>query len=144
MVCLAISPSAASTHASAASAASIAAQEEADRMLVYELMQLEADAALNQARTGVLRAGRHDGMETSPSAGRPKLLALYGSGDRLLAHVSVNGQPMVYVRGRARPLGPVQQEPAYLLREMSASCVRLEGEQDSHTLCVYPDLQVRP
>src|SRR5690606_33351740 len=69
-----------------------------------------------------------------------KLVAIYGVGKKLLAEVMVGGQAHVYMRGQALAVGAKASPSAYLLRGISGSCVQLERQDTSHTLCLHPGL----
>ncbi|WP_170288462.1 hypothetical protein, partial [Castellaniella defragrans] len=96
-------------------------------------------------------AGRPDGgAGPDPGAGvrpvlEPRLVALYGVGQALMAEVQVGRRAYLYVRGQAWPAGHVGDRGVYQLRGMNGACVQLERGEDRHSLCLRMLLgEVRP
>lgn len=67
---------------------------------------------------------------------RPRLVAMYGVGQRLMAEVHVGGRAFLYVRGQALPVGHAGDPSVYRLRGMNGACVQLERGEDRHSLCL--------
>ncbi|MDS1141891.1 hypothetical protein RE432_15725 [Pusillimonas sp. SM2304] len=113
-------------------------------MSVRELMRLDTDLALAQARNRLRQQrGRPDQPEAGAMPARHgnlKLVALYGVGKKLLAEVAIGGQAHVYMRGQPLAVGAKAGPSTYLLRGMSGSCVHLERGGEAHTLCLNPVL----
>ena len=101
---------------------------------VRELMQQDLRAALQAAPEGAA-------SRSAPGAGvrpvlEPRLVALYGVGQALMAEVQVGRQAYLYVRGQAWPAGHVGDRGVYQLRGMNGACVQLERGEDRHSLCL--------
>lgn len=107
---------------------------------VRELMQQDLRDALRAASGAA--AGRPDGgAGPDPGAGvrpvlEPRLVALYGVGQALMAEVQVGRRAYLYVRGQAWPAGHVGDRGVYQLRGMNGACVQLERGEDRHSLCL--------
>lgn len=115
-----------------------------DQMSVRELMRLDTEQALGNARKNLRKADKEaagtEGGNRYAHSGVLKLVAIYGVGKKLLAEVMVGTQPYVYMRGQALPVGVKASASAYMLRSISDSCVQLERKDEAHTLCLYPSL----
>lgn len=118
----------------------------ADQMTVRELMRLDADQALAQTRAR-LAAQKNprspvQGIVSKAVHGSaaPRLVAIYGVGKKLLAEVLVGSQPYVYMRGQALPVGAKPGAALLMLRGITGSCVQLERQDETHTLCLHPSL----
>ncbi|SHG84075.1 hypothetical protein SAMN04488135_101398 [Pollutimonas bauzanensis] len=125
-------------------AAALADDPAAEQMAVRELMRLDTELALSQAKKalrseGLAGPGAADGSLHTHDGGL-KLVAIYGVGKKLLAEVLVGSQPRVYMRGQALPVGVKADPDAYRLRGISGSCVQLERKGEAHTLCLPPSL----
>lgn len=111
-----------------------------DQMSVRELMRLDTALALEQSRNKLRKAG------SSPQAGHRRggiahsgaleLVAIYGVGKKLLAEVNIGAQPHIYLRGQSLPVGAQAGAAVYLLKGISGSCVHLERQEETHTLCL--------
>lgn len=114
---------------------------------VHELMQRDSRQAL-QARPGhsVNGSGSAAGVVGgAPPLLAPRLVALYGVGQALMAEVQVGRQAYLYVRGQAYPAGHAGDRGVYQLRGMNGACVQLERGDDRHSLCLRMLLgEVRP
>lgn len=101
---------------------------------VRELMQLDMERALDQARRGA-----HSPAGVSEAGGRsvPRLVAMYGVGRSLMAEVLVGSQAYLYVRGQAFPVGYTNDPAVYQLRGMNGSCIQLHSAQSNHSLCLH-------
>lgn len=109
-------------------------------MSVRELMRLETQFALRQARQRMRATGRDAGAEVEAGALDTdlELLAIYGVGSRLLAQVRHGGLTLVYMRGTALPVGfkGTPEKPVFRLTGLSGTCVELARESVSRTLCL--------
>ena len=110
---------------------------------VRELMQQDLQAALQSAPERAA-AQAASGAGVRPVLA-PRLVALYGVGQALMAEVQVGHQAYLYVRGQAWPAGHVGDRGVYQLRGMNGACVQLERGEDRHSLCLRMLLgEVRP
>lgn len=116
----------------------------ADQMSVRELMRLDTDLALSDARNRLreLARGRQGAEQPGGMAqsGSLKLVSIYGVGKNLLAEVAAGSRNYVYMRGQPGPIGQPADASLYQLRGINGSCVQLERGQESHTLCLRPSL----
>ncbi|MHA3902961.1 hypothetical protein ACTPOE_05150 [Castellaniella sp. WN] len=103
---------------------------------VRELMQQDLRDALRSPS---------DGTVGHPAAGpvagvrpvlEPRLVALYGVGQVLMAEVQVGRRAYLYVRGQAWPAGHAGDPGVYQLRGMNGACVQIERGEDRHSLCL--------
>ncbi|GAB2910562.1 hypothetical protein LSG25_04280 [Paralcaligenes sp. KSB-10] len=115
-----------------------------EQMSVRELMRLDTELALSQAKGRLRGQGKPMSASESSAAlahgGGLKLVAIYGVGKKLLAEVLVGSQPHIYMRGQALPVGVKAGTAAFMLRGITGSCVQLERQEESHTLCLHPSL----
>ncbi len=115
-----------------------------EQMSVRELMRLDTALALSQSKSKLKERGKPAALQEShPLVTQDealKLIAIYGVGKKLLAEVSVGSHPYVYMHGRALPVGLKNSTAAYRLRAITGSCVQLERNDESHTLCLHPSL----
>lgn len=117
-----------------APAAPVTPSEESwETQSVRELMQQDLREALRAAPPAA--AGRVAEHQTRPLLA-PRLVALYGVGQALMAEVQVGQRAYLYVRGQAFPAGHVQDPGVYQLRGMNGACVQLERGEDRHSLCL--------
>ncbi len=105
---------------------------------VRELMQQDLRDAL---RTSAAGAGAETARRTDTGAGvqpvlAPRLVALYGVGQALMAEIQVGRRAYLYVRGQAWPAGHAGDQGVYQLRGMNGACVQLERGEDRHSLCL--------
>jgi hypothetical protein len=116
------------------------ATPEGDAMSVRELMRLETQLALRQARQRTRAAEGKGGRAVEAGVPGPdlELLAIYGVGSRLLAQVRHGGLTLVYMRGSALPVGfkGTPEQPVFRLTGLSGTCVELTRESVSRTLCL--------
>lgn len=104
----------------------------------YEWQDQSVQDVLEQDIRQALRNSR----ESQPSAQSvqsilaPKLVALYGVGNALMAEVQVGNQAYLYIRGQAYPAGHLGDKRVYQLKGMNGACVQLEKGQDKHSLCL--------
>ncbi len=114
----------------------------AEQMSVRELMRIETDLALSQARRTLRKEDKRtedkEGDSRISRSGPLKLVGIYGVGKKLLAEVEIGAQPHVYMRGHAFPVGMKASSSSYKLRGISGSCVQLERKDEAHTLCLSP------
>ena len=113
-----------------------------EQMSVRELMRIETDLALSQARRSLRKEDKKtedkQGDSRISRSGSLKLLGIYGVGKKLLAEVEIGAQAHVYMRGHAFPVGMKAGPSSYKLRGISGSCVQLERKDEAHTLCLSP------
>jgi hypothetical protein len=114
------------------------------QMSVRELMRLDADLALKHLRARMHKENP-DGEAVEAAAGQAgngalRLVAIYGVGRKLLAEVMIGVRPHVFLRGKALAVGAKAGPSEYMLRGISGTCVHLERQQESHTLCLQPGL----
>lgn len=103
---------------------------------VRELMQQDLREALRTApESAVSRSGMASEAGVRPVLA-PRLVALYGVGQALMAEVQVGRRAYLYVRGQAWPAGHVGDRGVYQLRGMNGACVQLERGEDRHSLCL--------
>lgn len=111
-----------------------------EQMSVRELMRLDAEQALRIARgrtAGASHPGRPERIVRSMKA-EPRLSAIYGVGQRLIAEVVVDDVTYLYRNGQALPVGVAPSEEVLLLQKISASCIDLKNAQSAHHLCLRP------
>ena len=112
-----------------------------DQISVRELMRLETAHALQRLRAAVRPAMGTTALSPAlPLAAQPspaRLVAIYGVGAKLMAEVRVDGQTLLFVRGRPEAVGPGRAHAMRLLG-ISGRCVEvsLQGRQES--LCADP------
>ena len=111
-----------------------------EQMSVRELMRIETDLALSQARKTLRKDDKKteamEGDSRISRSGPLKLIGIYGVGKKLLAEVEIGAQPHVYMRGHAFPVGMEASPSSYKLLGISGSCVQLERKDEAHTLCL--------
>ncbi|WP_323017055.1 hypothetical protein [Castellaniella sp.] len=100
---------------------------------VRELMQQDLREALRAGPSA--SSGRVADHQARPLLA-PRLVALYGVGQALMAEVQVGQRAYLYVRGQAFPAGYAQDPGVYQLRGMNGACVQLERGEDRHSLCL--------
>ncbi|MDR4124924.1 hypothetical protein [Yanghanlia caeni] len=115
------------------------------QVTVRELMRLDTELALEAARR---RLGRNERAASEPAARlphtladaheleAPRLVGIYGVGQRLFAEVHVGGQRLLYVKGHPLPIGYEAATDAYRLRSLAGHCVLLERGDDETRLCL--------
>lgn len=112
-----------------------------DQMLVRELMRLDAEMALSR-----LQKGFSNGSQETPQAvptdqiqGRsrsdPRLVAIYGVGQQLLAEVSWEGQSYVFLKGKAAPVGR-NAAVTLRLKSLNSRCATLQEKDQRFELCL--------
>lgn len=104
---------------------------------VRELMQQDLRDALASPAGGP--AGRAGPGSREPGVRpvlEPRLVALYGVGQALMAEIQVGRRAYLYVRGQAWPAGYAGDRGVYQLRGMNGACVQLERGEDRHSLCL--------
>lgn len=111
-----------------------------DQMSVRELMRLDTALAVEQSRSKLRKVSpspqvghRRGGIAQS---GALELVAIYGVGKKLLAEVNIGSQPHIYLRGQSLPVGAQAGAAVYVLKGISGSCVHLERQEETHTLCL--------
>lgn len=102
---------------------------------VYDLLHWDMEQAMRAAQAPVHGAGsaaltgQHD---------MPRLLAIYGRGQKLWAEVSLGSQRMVFQRGHEYPLGRERMKDGLRLGSLDSQCVVLLHEQHDIRLCMEP------
>lgn len=118
---------------------------------VRELLHIDAQAAraasglpprasdwLRQpdAPQAALRPAGHDAA-SHEGPDRIRVVAIYGVGKALRAHVSVNGTVLLYRAGRPAPMGGnAGDSNPYTLQAIDTPCVRLGRAGQSYTACL--------
>lgn len=112
----------------------------ADQVSVRELMRLETAQALQRARgsNGYGAATGSSAMAGLPvrkaGAGVMRLVAIYGVGRKLMAEVQVDGQTLLFMRGRLQAVGLGKAHEMRLLG-MNSRCVELALGERRESLC---------
>ena len=112
-----------------------------DQMSVRELMRLDTQHALQQARerrTGRERIGKAPASVNTARNDEPHLAAIYGVGKHLFAEVVVDNVTYRYRQGQPLPTGAEPGDDVPMLQKISVSCVDLKDAQRSHHLCIKP------
>lgn len=113
-----------------------------DQISVRELMRLETAQALQRMRaatagsasdTSPLRMSSSSGGQ-APAA---RLVAIYGVGRKLMAEVRVDGQTLLFMRGRPEAVGPGRAHAMRLLA-ISDRCVEVAMQGRRESLCAAP------
>lgn len=126
----------------ASQAASVQNELLGDQMLVRELMRLDAEQAALRLRKGTSSAAGGAVMTPMPQVRggsgqpRPKLQAIYGVGQRLLAEVSWQGQSYIYLKGQTLPAGRKADASTLRLKSISARCIALQGPDRLFESCL--------
>ncbi len=114
-----------------------------DQMSVRELMQLDTELALKLARdrsSGTNRsATERSSLTVRNMSGEPRLAAIYGVGQQLMAEVVLADVIYLYRRGQALPVGVAPGNEVYLLHKITASCIDIGNADASHHLCLRPE-----
>lgn len=111
---------------------------------IHELMQQDLHDARRRAAAPERASGPAAGLAAQGLLA-PRLVALYGVGQALMAEVQVGQRAYLYVRGQAYPAGHAGDRGVYQLRGMNGACVQLERGADRHSLCLRMLLgEVRP
>lgn len=113
-----------------------------DQISVRELMQLDTGHALQLARERSGGTGQsavvHHKRTVRKMSGEPRLKAIYGVGQQLMAEVAFDQVIYLYRHGQALPVGVAAGEDVYLLENITSSCVDLRTSETSHHLCLQP------
>ncbi|TEA77343.1 hypothetical protein [Allopusillimonas ginsengisoli] len=116
-----------------------------DQLSVRELMRREAIQAGAASTTGfaTIQGASHSEVArvVSTQTSGPRLVAIYGTGHRLVAQVDIDGNHYLYMQGQPQAMGRRNPEVAYVLEGISKSCVRLMNAETPHTLCLHPDFR---
>ena len=105
-------------------------------------MRLDAEQAALRLRKGTSSAAGDTVMTPTPQLRgdsgqlRPKLQAIYGVGQRLLAEVSWQGQSYIYLKGQALPAGRKADASTLRLKSISARCIALQGPDRLFESCL--------
>lgn len=112
---------------------------------VRDLMQQDLRDAQEAPSARPGRADRRPSDLPAKPVLAPRLVALYGVGQTLMAEVQVGSRAYLYVRGQAYPAGHTGDPGVYQLRGMNGACIQLERGEDRHSLCLRMLLgEVRP
>ena len=110
-----------------------------DQIAVRELMQLEIEQALQRQRKSAAGAGPAQsgaGARARQEPGAPRLQAIYGVGQRLLAEVLWKGSSYIYLNGQLQPAGRKSETDVPRLKSISERCVTLQGSGRVFELCL--------
>lgn len=110
-----------------------------DQISVRELMRLETAQALKRLRPeGASHAGtsriKHAGSSPDQGFSAARLVAIYGVGTRLMAELDVDGQILLFMRGRPEAVGPGRKH-AMRLVDMTSRCVEVSMGGQRESLC---------
>ncbi len=120
-------------------------QDQWEVQSVRDLMQQDLRDAQNAPSGSPGRSGSRLADVPVRPVLAPRLVALYGVGQTLMAEVQVGPRAYLYVRGQAYPAGHAGDAGVYQLRGMNGACVQLERGEDRHSLCLRLLLgEVRP
>lgn len=112
----------------------------ADQVSVRELMRLETAQVLHRVRN---MPGYGPNRDSRARAGHPaaqmgtgamRLVAIYGVGRKLMAEVQIDGQSLLFMRGRLQAIGPGKAHEMRLL-SMNSRCVELALGERRESLC---------
>jgi len=106
-----------------------------EQMSVRELMRLETDQALRRMRAAAGPAPGNAGQGGQTAGAR--LVAIYGVGRNLMAEVRVDGQTLLFMRGRPEAVGPGKAHAMRLL-DISGRCVEVSMQGRRESLCADP------
>lgn len=111
----------------------------ADQLSVRELMRLETEQALKRLRAQSSALGTRPGghgldptTRSGPSAA--SLVAIYGVGRKLMAQVLVDGQTLLFMRGRPQAIGPGKTHRMRLV-DITERCVEITLGEQRESLC---------
>jgi hypothetical protein len=112
-----------------------------EQLTVRELMHLDMDQALQQARNA--RRGKsystdlgNDPVRVSSPSGPPTLMALYGLGKTKFAQVQFGTASLLFMQGRSAPIGMKAALAPYRLKDIQGECITLENQAGESTLCL--------
>lgn len=112
---------------------------QSEQITVRELMRMEAERALQLARSRSAPGARADAPAPSVAATAVeplRLVGIYGVGKRLFAEVRGPGRAYMFLSGHHLPLGHSASNDVYRLKEVSGACVRLERDSREIVLCL--------
>ena len=107
-----------------------------------ELMRLENGLALEAARQRREAGGTAPASGASRRAAAPgsvetlRLVGIYGVGKRLFAEVRGGTQAFLFLRGQPLPVGQVDGDDVYRLKELAGACIRLVRREEETVLCL--------
>lgn len=116
----------------------------ADQLTVRDLMQLDAELALEAARRRRL-AGASDGAPGSTPrvdqtgaarAAALRLIGIYGVGKRLFAEVRAGENGLLFMKGQPNPIGYGNDPDGYRLRALEGRCIHLVRHAEETRLCL--------
>lgn len=111
-----------------------------DQLSVRELMRLDAEQALQRLRKGGASPSPVLSPSQLPDSQRhsrlpPRLVAIYGVGNRLLAEITWKGQSYVYLKGQPSPVGR-NSHASLRLQTLSSRCATLRDDEQRFELCL--------
>jgi len=114
---------------------------ESGQVTVRELMRLESELALDNARRRRQSPGAAPAAAGSvaPKPGENenlRLVGIYGVGKRLFAEVRSAANSYLFLNGHNLPIGHVAASDTYRLKQLAGSCVRLERGGKETVLCL--------
>lgn len=118
----------------------------AEQITVRELMRLETEIALENARRrkqqgagvagAVVASASRGGVTPGEASGSLRLVGIYGVGKRLFAEVRNGERALLFLKGNSLPLGQPQAGGQYRLKAFVGSCVRLDDHGRETELCL--------
>jgi len=113
-----------------------------DQISVRELMRLETAQALQRMRAAAAMSAPdtpplHVSLSSSGHAPAARVVAIYGVGRKLMAEVRVDGQTLLFMRGRPEAVGPGRAHAMRLLG-ISDRCVEVAMRGRRESLCAAP------
>ena len=111
----------------------------ADQISVRELMRLETAEALKRLRaqnnpSGSTPTAYRLDSQTNGKPTEAALVAIYGVGRKLMAQVLVDGQTLLFMRGRPEAVGPGKAH-AMRLVDITERCVEIALGDQRESLC---------
>ncbi|WP_397475435.1 hypothetical protein [Pusillimonas sp.] len=111
----------------------------ADQLSVRELMRLETEQALKRLRaqsdvSGATITGQRFDPSSSSGPSAASLVAIYGVGRKLMAQVMVDGQTLLFMRGRPQAVGPGKTHRMRLV-DITERCVEIALGEQRESLC---------
>lgn len=112
-----------------------------EQLTVRELMQLDAERALEAARRRREQTGKPGATVSATllsGAGHetPRLVGIYGVGKRLFAEVRSGGRGYVFLSGHRLPVGYRAGDDIYRLKTLAGACIQLERKGEETELCL--------
>lgn len=121
----------------------------AEQVAVRQLMELETAQALQRlnaagARTSFRSPKATQGTDAQDLNGqsKPRLVAIYGVGPKLMAEIQIDDRTLLFMRGRAKPVGPGKSHPLRLV-SITPPCVQLKWKEQQESLCASSTINSR-